>query len=112
MKVLNQNGSGWSSTIAGGIMHVAELKRTSLAAYPVIINMSLGGGVLDAIEQAAIDYAISKGVIIVASAGNSGPNSQMGYPGAYAPVISSAETGYVGQFPDGVPPWWRNADVP
>jgi subtilisin family serine protease len=112
VKVLNQNGSGWSSTIARGIMHVAELKETSLAAHPVIINMSLGGGILDVIEQAAIDYAISKGVIIVASAGNSGPSGRMGYPGAYAPVISSAATGYVGQFPDGVPSWWRNADVP
>jgi subtilisin family serine protease len=112
VKVLNQNGSGWSSTIARGILHVAELKRTSLAAHPVIINMSLGGGVLDAIEQAAIDYAISNGVIIVASAGNSGPNGRMGYPGAYAPVISSAASGYVGQFPAGVASWWRNVDVP
>jgi subtilisin family serine protease len=113
VKVLNQNGSGWSSTIARGILHVAELKRTVLAAHPVIINMSLGGGGLDAIEQVAIDYAISQGVIIVASAGNRGPEGAMGFPGAYAPVISSAASGYVGQFPANVPVgWWRNVDVP
>jgi subtilisin family serine protease len=111
VKVLNQNGSGWSSTIARGIMYVAELKRTVLAAHPVIINMSLGGG-LDGIEQVAIDYAISQGVIIVASAGNRGPEGAMGYPGAYPPVISSAASGYIGQFPNGVTSWWRNVDVP
>ncbi len=109
--MLNQNGSGWSSTIARGIMYVAELKRTVLAAHPVIINMSLGGGGLDGIEQVAIDYAISQGVIIVASAGNRGPEGAMGYPGAYPPVISSAASGYIGQFSVPVG-WWRNVDVP
>jgi subtilisin family serine protease len=111
VKVLNQNGSGWSSTIARGILHVAELKRTVLAAHPVIINMSLGGGGLDGIEQVAIDYAIRQGVIIVASAGNRGPEGAMGYPGTYPPVISSAASGYIGQFSVPVG-WWRNVDVP
>jgi len=72
VKVLNQTGSGWSSVIAKGITYVADLKKGPLAGHPVVINMSLGGSVLDAVEKAAIDYAISKGVIIVASAGNSG----------------------------------------
>jgi subtilisin family serine protease len=112
VKVLNQNGSGSSSTIVRGIMYVAELKRTELAAHPVIINMSLGGGGLDAIEQVAIDYAIRQGVIVVASAGNTGPDGAMGYPGAYPPVISSAASGYIGQFPAGVTSWWRRVDVP
>ena len=93
VKVLNQNGSGWSSVIARGIMYIAELKEGPLASYPVVINMSLGGSYLDAIEKAAIDYAISKGVIIVASAGNRGL-SGMGYPGGYQPVISVASCGW------------------
>lgn len=93
VKVLNQNGSGWSSVIAAGITYIADLKAGPLAGSPVIINMSLGGSVLDAIEKAAIDYAISKGVIIVASAGNSG-NAGMGYPGAYQPVVSVAASGW------------------
>ena len=95
VKVLNQNGSGWSSTIARGIMYVRDLKLGALANTPVVINMSLGGSVLDAVEKAAIDKAIEAGVIIVASAGNSGPTGAMGFPGAYQPVISVASSGYV-----------------
>ncbi|HVF71371.1 MAG TPA: S8 family serine peptidase [Chthoniobacterales bacterium] len=112
VKVLGQSGSGWSSVIAHGIVYVADLKAGPLAGSPVVINMSLGGSTLDAAEQAAMDYAISKGVIIVASAGNEG-DAGMGYPGAYAPVISVAATGWTGQWlagPDGNPSNWWNAD--
>jgi subtilisin family serine protease len=106
VKVLNQNGSGWSSVVAAGIVYVADLKAEGgpLADYPVVINMSLGGPDQDATEKAAIDYAISKGVIIVASAGNEG-EAGMGYPGAYEPVISAAASGWVGEWTsDG---WWH-----
>ncbi len=78
VKVLNQNGSGWSSVVAAGITYVADLKAGPLAGSPVVVNMSLGGPELDAMEKAAIDYAISKGVIVVASAGNEGM-AGMGY---------------------------------
>ncbi|HBP38287.1 MAG TPA: Subtilisin DY [Clostridiales bacterium] len=108
VKVLNQNGSGWSSVIAEGIIYVADLKMNELADYPVVINMSLGGPVLDAVEEAAIDYAIAAGVIIVASAGNNG-EAGMGYPGAYAPVISVAAAGWTGEWSSGS--WWYNRDV-
>ena len=113
VKVLNQNGRGWSSVIAAGIVYVAELKLGELADYPVVINMSLGGSVLDPVEKAAIDYAISAGVIIVASAGNSG-EAGMGYPGAYDPVISVAASGWVGEWypmPAGYGAWWYGLDV-
>jgi subtilisin family serine protease len=113
VKVLNQNGSGWSSVVAAGIVYVADLKASgALGNAPVVINMSLGGSVLDAVEKAAIDYAIGQGVVIVASAGNEG-DSGMGYPGAYAPVISVAATGWNGQWKpgaDGNPGNWWNAD--
>jgi len=108
VKVLNQNGRGWSSVIAAGITYVANLKLGVLADYPVVINMSLGGSVLDAVEKAAIDYAIAAGVIIVASAGNSG-EAGMGYPGAYDPVISVAASGWTGEWLSGA--WWRTDDV-
>ncbi len=97
VKVLNQNGSGWSSVIARGIVYIADLKADELANYPVVINMSLGGSALDAVEKEAIDYAIEQGVIIVASAGNEG-TAGMGYPGAYEPVISVAASGWVGEW--------------
>lgn len=108
VKVLNQNGSGWSSVVARGIVYVADLKAGPLASHPVVINMSLGGPALDAVEKAAIDYAISKGVIIVASAGNRG-TAGMGYPGAYAPVISVAASGWIGEWLGGS--WWNAIDV-
>jgi subtilisin family serine protease len=112
VKVLNQNGSGWSSVIARGIVYVADLKAGPLAASPVVINMSLGGSQLDAVEKAAIDYAISKGVIIVASAGNEGEHG-MGYPGAYAPVISVAASGWLGEwYPSAGGAWWYAVDDP
>ena len=94
VKVLNQNGSGWSSVVAAGISYVAGLKAGPLANSPVVINMSLGGPELDDFEQAAIDDAIEQGVIIVASAGNAGPEGAMGFPGAYEPVISVASAGF------------------
>jgi subtilisin family serine protease len=113
VKVLNQNGSGWSSTIAQGIVYVADLKAGELSGSPMVINMSLGGPTQDAVEKAAIDYAISKGVIVVASAGNEG-TAGMGYPGAYQPVISAAASGWVNEWNCGsgyTRSWWVNCDV-
>lgn len=114
VKVLNQNGSGWSSVVAAGITYVADLKASGeLGSRPVVINMSLGGSRLDAMEKAAIDYAIQEGVIIVASAGNSGLRG-MGYPGAYTPVISVAAAGWGGEWSDwDARPltWWYDSDV-
>ena len=108
VKVLNQNGSGWSSVIAAGITYIGDLKANELKYSPVVINMSLGGSALDAVEQEAIEYAIEQGVIIVASAGNEG-EAGMGYPGAYAPVISVAASGWVGEWKASF--WWRTTDV-
>lgn len=108
VKVLNQTGWGWSSVITRGILYVAFLKEYIMPGSPVVINMSLSGGILDAMEKAAIDYAISKGVIVVAAAGNRGSYG-MGYPGAYEPVISVAAAGWIYEwFASG---WWY-ANVP
>ena len=113
VKVLNQNGSAASSTVAAGIMYVANLKVSgALGSHPVVINMSLGGDELDVLEKAAIDYAIAHGVLVVASAGNEGTEG-MGFPGAYAPVISVAASGWTGEWrpgADGNPNNWWNAD--
>lgn len=109
VKVLNQTGSGWSSAIARGLIYVANLKMydSYVSTHPVVVNMSFGGSELDPIEQNALDYAIGAGVILCASAGNKGPDGNMGYPGAYPPVISS---GSVGQLMN---PWFRwNWDLP
>jgi subtilisin family serine protease len=106
VKVLRNNGSGWSTVIAHGILYIADLKA-ELDNAPVVINMSLGGSILSPLEQAAIDYAIENGVVVVASAGNEG-EAGMGYPGAYSPVISVGSVGWTGEW--GSATWWR-ADV-
>lgn len=110
VKVLGQSGSGWSSVIAAGIVYVADLARGPLAGKRVVINMSLGGSSLDALEKAAIDYAVASGVIVVASAGNAGERG-MGYPGAYDPVISVAASGWTGEWTPNRA-WWVAKDVP
>jgi subtilisin family serine protease len=107
VKVLNQNGSGWSSVVARGIVYATDLKIA--LGKPLVINMSLGGPELDAIEKAAIDYAIANGVVVVASAGNEG-TAGMGYPGAYAPVISAAASGWIREWT--ASNWWRTLNVP
>jgi subtilisin family serine protease len=110
VKVLGQSGSGWSSMIARGIVYVTNLKKSgALKSAPLVINMSLGGSVLDAVEKAAIDYAIENGVLVVAAAGNE-DNAGMSFPGAYAPVISVAAAGWGGQWTSNT--WWFSSDVP
>ncbi|MFP3883418.1 MAG: S8 family peptidase [Actinomycetota bacterium] len=108
VKVLGNAGFGWSSMVTAGINYVADLKEGPLENHPVVINMSLGGPELDAAEKEAIDRAIEAGVIIVASAGNSG-EAGMGFPGAYEPVISAAASGWAGEWVD--PAWWNALDV-
>ncbi len=95
---------GSSAMIATGIYYIADL--TESLDGPVIINMSLGGSGETPEIEAAVDYAISKGVIIVASAGNNG-EAGMSYPGAYNQVISAAACGWTDMLAQG----WT-ADVP
>jgi subtilisin family serine protease len=110
-KVCGNAGSCWWSMVTHGIVYVTDLKVSGvLGTNPVVINMSLGGS-QDALMEAAIDYAVAKGVIVVASAGNAGA-AGMGYPAAYAPVISVAASGWIGQWlPDDNRSWWWNVDV-
>lgn len=92
---------GTSAMVAAGIDYATDL---AIKGYrPMVINMSLGGGALEPVEQAAIDRAIANGVIVVAAAGNEG-EAGMGYPGAYAPVISVGSVGWTGE--------WSRPDAP
>lgn len=96
---------GLNDMIAMGIYYIADLAE-SLDA-PVVINMSLGGGYSQLIED-AIDYAISQDVIVVAAAGNEG-EAGMGYPGALPQSISVGALGWTDMFNQNNT--WR-ADVP
>lgn len=86
---------GTNEMVAAGINYVADLAET--LDGPVIISMSLGGPSPSPLIEAAIDYANSKGVAVVASAGNSG-YAGMGWPGAYPQVISCGMAGWTEQF--------------
>lgn len=100
----------FGSAINAGVDYITSLKKAN-PSQPIVINESLGGARLDATEKAAIDAALKAGVVLVASAGNSG-NAGMGFPGAYEPVISTAAGGWRDQwneYPDKT--WWLD-DVP
>lgn len=107
---------GTSDMVAAGIRYATDLK---LAGYsPMVINMSLGGDELSAVEKDAIDYAVANGVIVVAAAGNEGETG-MSYPGAYPPVISAGSIGWTGEWlrpSTGLPRyrmWWlKYSDAP
>jgi subtilisin family serine protease len=86
---------GTDGQVAAGIRYATDLKRAGYS--PMVINMSLGGSELAQIEKDAIDYAIANGVIVVAAAGNDG-EAGMGFPGAYAPVISAGAIGWTGEW--------------
>ena len=98
---------GTDEMVSAGLRYVADLAET--LDGPVVINMSLGGGYSTMIAD-AVNYAISKGVIVVASAGNSGYDG-MGYPGALPQVISVANGGWTEQWLTYPARWWLN-DVP
>ncbi|HWI52560.1 MAG TPA: S8 family serine peptidase [Symbiobacteriaceae bacterium] len=83
-KVLNDRGSGYADDIANAIRVAADRGAD-------IISMSLGGSSGSSLYLDAIRYANSKGVLVIAAAGNSGPNANtIGYPGGYAEVVAVA----------------------
>jgi len=75
VKVLGKDGSGSHASIANGIRWA-----TDQGAH--IINMSLGSSTGSKTLKDAVAYAYSRGVTIVAAAGNEG-NNAVSYPAAY-----------------------------
>jgi len=60
-----------------------------------VINCSWGGSGFSNFEQAVINYAVSKGALVVAAAGNDNSNEDF-YPADYEGVLSVAATDTVG----------------
>ncbi len=83
VKVLNKQGFGSVANVAEGIRFAADQGAQ-------IINLSLGGPIKSAILKDAVDHALSKGVVIVAAAGNSG--KKVGWPAAYPGVVAVSAT--------------------
>ncbi len=84
IKVMGNDGTGDLATVAQGIVQAADL-------HAQVIDLSLGGPVgLDVLQQ-AVDYAIAKGSVVVAAAGNGGDGA-LNYPASYPNVIGVAGT--------------------
>ena len=80
IKVLDENGDGYSLDIATGIKWAADSGAR-------IINLSLGGVNYDNYLREAVEYASKKGCIIIAAAGNSGSRKPT-YPAAFKDVVA------------------------
>ena len=81
-KVCGNNGSCWSDDIAVAI-------KTATDEGANLINLSLGGDTESSLIKNAVSYAVSKNVLVVAAAGNDGPDeASIDYPGANADVVA------------------------
>ncbi len=89
LKALNSAGGGEYAVVAKALRYAADNGAQ-------VINMSFGT-YFDSTElSGAVDYAINKGVVIVAAAGNNAQN-QLLYPASYAKVISVGAVDSSGQ---------------
>ena len=94
IKVCGNSGFCWGDDIAAGIRYVADNGAN-------IISMSLGGDNPDSQILSAIDYAVNKGVLVIAAAGNDGPaDGSIDYPGAYVKVIAVGAIDSTEEVPD------------
>jgi serine protease len=83
IKVLNKQGFGTVANVAEGIRFAADEGAQ-------VINLSLGGPIKSRILEDAVTHALSRGVVIVAAAGNSG--RKVGWPAAYPGVVAVSAT--------------------
>jgi subtilisin family serine protease len=87
LKAVNNFGHSRASYVAEAIAYAADNGAR-------VVNLSLGGKEPTKVAQAAIDYAYSKGVVIVVAAGNEGADiSKFGITGSDK-VLTVAATGF------------------
>jgi subtilisin family serine protease len=84
LRAFDDSGTGDSFVVAKAI-------RYAVSNGAHIINLSLGFSAADNHVRAAIDYATSQGVIVVAASGNAGSGEPQ-YPAAYPNVIGVGAT--------------------
>ena len=75
IKVLDQAGQGDARDVAAGVRFAADNGAK-------VINLSLGGATESSSLTQAIQYATDKGSLVVAAAGNGGPNDAPKWPAA------------------------------
>ncbi|WP_336921072.1 S8 family serine peptidase [Aquipuribacter sp. SD81] len=91
VQVLDDSGNGLSSWVSAGIVWAADHGAD-------VINLSLGGPQSDPVLAQAVDYARSKGVVVVAASGNEYATS-VSYPAAYPGVLAVGATSSSRQVP-------------
>jgi subtilisin family serine protease len=103
VRVLGVEGSGTNYDVAQGVLYAAGLPADNGAGGVVqaaigarIINMSLGGPGDSPVLANAVTAASNAGVLIIASAGNTGTNVPQ-FPAAYPEVLSVSAVGPDGQ---------------
>ncbi len=84
VKVLNASNQGTWTDIAEGITYAADKGAR-------IMNLSLGGTVNTYTLDMAIQYAVARGVLVIAASGNTGSCTNV-YPAAYPSVIAVSAT--------------------
>jgi subtilisin family serine protease len=84
IEVLDDTGSGDTLSVSDGIYYAADHGAQ-------VINLSLGANASDPVMLDAINYALSKDIVVVAASGNSGPGNML-YPALYPGVISVGAT--------------------
>ena len=82
VKVLGADGSGTAAAIADGIRYAADHGASVISMSFVLTGPDSG-------VESALAYAHSRGVLLVAAAGNSGSDTPT-YPASYPDVISVA----------------------
>ena len=85
LKVCSAAGGCRTSHIAKAIRHAADQGWD-------VVNLSLGSPQRSPALQAAGQYALEAGVLLVASAGNRGEPDSVGYPAAYDEFIAVSAT--------------------
>ena len=79
--VLNEDGRGSTAQVAAGI-------RWAVKSGATVINMSLTTPTDTRVMREAVEYALSRGVVLVAAYGNEGRQAPTAFPADYPGVIS------------------------
>ncbi len=88
VKVLDERGEGDDARIAAGITWAVEHGAD-------VINLSLGAAGASEVLGTAVRYAMTRGVVVVAAAGNWGDRTPI-YPAAYDGVVAVTATDAAG----------------
>ncbi|MBI1377873.1 MAG: S8 family serine peptidase [Frankiales bacterium] len=84
LKAADSTGRITAAAVATAIVYAVDHGAS-------VVNISLGDPTPDTAEQAAVDYAVAHGVLVVAAAGNNG-NTVKQYPAACTGAVSAGAT--------------------